>query len=40
MQQHTGQHLLSAVFADLFGFETVAFTWGPSLRRSISRVPL
>jgi alanyl-tRNA synthetase len=24
MQQHTGQHLLSAVFADLFGHETVS----------------
>jgi alanyl-tRNA synthetase len=28
MQQHTGQHLLSAVFADLFGFETVSFHMG------------
>jgi alanyl-tRNA synthetase len=25
MQQHTGQHLLSAVFAELFGFETLSF---------------
>ncbi len=28
MQQHTGQHLLSAVMADLFGFETVSFHLG------------
>jgi alanyl-tRNA synthetase len=28
MQQHTGQHLLSAIFADLFGFETVSFHLG------------
>ena len=28
MQQHTGQHLLSAVFADLFGYETVSVHFG------------
>jgi len=29
MQQHTGQHLLSAVFDDLFGFKTVSVHFGP-----------
>lgn len=28
MQQHTGQHLLSAVFEDLFGFKTVSVHFG------------
>ena len=28
MQQHTGQHLLSAVFADLYGIQTVSFHMG------------
>ncbi len=28
MQQHTGQHLLSAVFTELFGFETLSFHMG------------
>ena len=28
MQQHTGQHLLSAVFEDLFGLKTVSFHLG------------
>jgi alanyl-tRNA synthetase len=28
MQQHTGQHLLSAVFDDLFGIETLSFHMG------------
>lgn len=28
MQQHTGQHLLSAVFADLFGYETTSVHFG------------
>ncbi|MBC7927600.1 MAG: hypothetical protein H7039_18290 [Bryobacteraceae bacterium] len=28
MQQHTGQHLLSAVFVDLFGLETLSFHMG------------
>ena len=28
MQQHTGQHLLSAVFADLFGYETASVHFG------------
>jgi len=29
MQQHTGQHLVSAVFEDLFGFPTVSVHFGP-----------
>jgi alanyl-tRNA synthetase len=29
MQQHTGQHLLSAVFEDLFGYATVSVHFGP-----------
>jgi alanyl-tRNA synthetase len=29
MQQHTGQHLLSAVFADAFGYETLSVHFGP-----------
>ncbi|HEV2086050.1 MAG TPA: alanyl-tRNA editing protein [Gemmatimonadales bacterium] len=29
MQQHTGQHLLSAVLADLFGYQTIAVHFGP-----------
>ncbi|MGH9721753.1 MAG: alanyl-tRNA editing protein [Bryobacteraceae bacterium] len=28
MQQHSGQHLLSAVFVELFGFQTVSFHLG------------
>ena len=28
MQQHTGQHLLSAVFADLFGHQTLSVHFG------------
>jgi alanyl-tRNA synthetase len=28
MQQHTGQHLLSAVFLELFGFKTLSFHMG------------
>ena len=28
MQQHTGQHLLSAVFVELFGFQTLSFHLG------------
>ena len=28
MQQHTGQHLLSAVFGDLFGYETASVHFG------------
>jgi alanyl-tRNA synthetase len=31
MQQHTGQHLLSAVFVELFGFHTVSFHMGPEV---------
>ncbi len=30
MQQHTGQHLLSAVFEELFGIWTVSFHMGAS----------
>src|SRR6185369_3372275 len=29
MQQHTGQHLLSAVFEDLFGHKTLSVHFGP-----------
>lgn len=29
MQQHTGQHLLSAVFADAFGYDTLSVHFGP-----------
>jgi len=29
MQQHTGQHLLSAVFEDLFGYRTLSVHFGP-----------
>lgn len=36
MQQHTGQHLLSAVFIELFGFQTVSFHLG----REISTMDL
>jgi alanyl-tRNA synthetase len=36
MQQHTGQHLLSAVFLDLFGYATVSFHLG----REISAIDL
>jgi Ser-tRNA(Ala) deacylase AlaX len=31
MQQHTGQHLLTAVAADRFGWETTAFHLGPEV---------
>jgi alanyl-tRNA synthetase len=31
MQQHTGQHLLSAVFAELFGWQTVSFHMGAAV---------
>ena len=31
MQQHTGQHLLSAVFHDLFDLTTVSFHMGPAV---------
>jgi len=31
MQQHTGQHLLSAVFVELFGLETLSFHMGPDV---------
>lgn len=37
MQQHSGQHVLSAVFADTFGMKTVSFHWGRRVRRSIWR---
>jgi alanyl-tRNA synthetase len=36
MQQHTGQHLLSAMFIELFGFQTVSFHLG----REISTIDL
>src|SRR5215213_5906302 len=29
MQQHTGQHLLSAVFEDLFAYKTLSVHFGP-----------
>lgn len=29
MQQHTGQHLLSAILADAFGYETLSVHFGP-----------
>jgi alanyl-tRNA synthetase len=32
MQQHTGQHLLSAVLVELFGFRPSVFTWEPKYR--------
>ena len=31
MQQHTGQHLLSAAFIELFGFQTVSFHLGKEI---------
>jgi alanyl-tRNA synthetase len=31
MQQHTGQHLLSAAFIELFGFQTVSFHLGTEI---------
>ncbi|MFC0560957.1 alanyl-tRNA editing protein [Halalkalibacter alkalisediminis] len=31
MQQHAGQHILSAAFTELFGFETVSFHLGKSI---------
>ena len=31
MQQHSGQHLISAVFADRFGFQTVSVHFGDAL---------
>ena len=31
MQQHTGQHLLSAAFIELFGFQTVSFHLGKEM---------
>jgi len=36
MQQHTGQHLLSAIFVSLFGYQTVSFHLG----REISAIDL
>jgi alanyl-tRNA synthetase len=30
MQQHTGQHVLSAVFADLLGYQTTSVHFGPA----------
>ena len=46
MQQHTGQHLLSAVFEDLFGAKTLSVHFGPDYStldvdaESISRIQL
>ena len=37
MQQHTGQHLLSAVFEDLFGAKTVSVHFGPDYVHARSR---
>ena len=31
MQQHTGQHLLSAVFVELFEAQTLSFHMGPDV---------
>jgi alanyl-tRNA synthetase len=31
MQQHTGQHLLSAIFADLYGWGTLSVHFGPTV---------
>lgn len=31
MQQHTGQHLISAVFADTFGFQTISVHFGDDM---------
>src|SRR4051794_9050726 len=31
MQQHSGQHLLSAVFLERFGFKTLSFHMGPEV---------
>lgn len=42
MQQHTGQHLLSAVFADLFGWATVSVHFGDAystLDLDVDQVP-
>lgn len=42
MQQHTGQHLLSAVFADRYGWETVSVHFGPdyaTLDLAVESVP-
>src|SRR4051794_40064152 len=33
MQQHSGQHLLSAVFFERFGFETLSFHFGAEVSR-------
>ena len=40
MQQHTGQHLLSAVFADLFGHETVSVHFGDQSSTLVSSIGL
>ncbi len=39
MQQHTGQHLLSAVMMELFGFETVSFHLGSEVSTIDLRTP-
>src|SRR6476646_7893485 len=40
MQQHTGQHLLSAVFADLLGAETTSVHFGPEVATLDLDVPV
>ena len=39
MQQHTGQHLLSAVCADRFGWETVSVHFGAESSTSVTSTP-
>jgi alanyl-tRNA synthetase len=39
MQQHTAQHLLSAAFIELFGFETVSFHLGKEISTIDLRAP-
>ena len=39
MQQHTGQHLLSAVFEEMFGLKTVSFHLGAERRDLPGTVP-
>jgi alanyl-tRNA synthetase len=42
MQQHSGQHLLSAIFADVFGYETVSVHFGATsatLDLAVDEVP-
>ncbi len=39
MQQHSGQHLLSAVFVDLFGYQTISFHMGSEVNTIDLNVP-